>query len=74
MGIVHLEIIKPGRPSQNSFIEHFNRIYRNEGLDLYVFHRLSEDRVITNKWIIKYNEIRPHAALGELTPKEYLAT
>ena len=70
---VALEFIKPGKPTQNSFIERFNRTYRDEILNYYVFHRLSEVREITDSWIIEYNEIRPHDSLGKLTPKEYLA-
>ena len=70
---VALEFIKPGKPTQNSFIERFNRTYRDEILNYYVFHRLSEVREITDNWIIEYNEIRPHDSLGKLTPKEYLA-
>lgn len=69
---VKLEFIKPGRPMQNGFIERFNRTYRNEVLDMYVFKRLNEVRELTESWIIEYNEERPHEALGNLTPKEYL--
>ena len=70
---VALDFIQPGKPTQNSFIERFNRTYREEVLDLYVFSRLSEVRDITEEWLRQYNEERPHEALGNLTPAEYLA-
>lgn len=68
---VILDFIQPGKPTQNSFIERFNRTYRTEVLNLYIFHKLSEVKEITNNWIKEYNEERPHTALGRLTPKEY---
>jgi putative transposase len=69
---VTLEFIKPGKPMQNAFIERFNRTYRDEVLDMYIFRHLSEVRKTTEQWITEYNEQRPHDSLGTLTPREYM--
>jgi len=69
---VELEFTEPGRPMQNGFVERFNRTYRTEVLDLYIFKKLKEVQEITDNWVIEYNEERPHESLGNLTPKEYL--
>ena len=69
---VELEFTEPGRPMQNGFIERFNRTYRTEVLDMYIFNELKEVQEITDNWVIEYNEERPHESLGNLTPKEYL--
>jgi putative transposase len=68
--IIHY--IQPGEPNQNAYIERFNRTYRNEVLDLYLFRDLEEVRETTYWWMIGYNEERPHDALADLTPAEYL--
>jgi putative transposase len=71
---VTLEFIKPGKPMQNGFIERFNRSYRQAVLDMYVFQSLNEVREQTEKWLQEYNEERPHDALGDMTPREFLLT
>ena len=68
---IELEFIRPGRPMQNSYVERFNRTYRDEILNMYVFRNLSEVREITENWMREYNEERPHDSLGDLTPWEY---
>lgn len=71
MGI-SLEFIQPGRPMQNGYIERFNRSYRSEILDRYLFRTLDEVRILTEDWMVEYNEIRPHESLGNLPPKVFL--
>ena len=69
---IELEFIKPGKPTQNSYVERFNRTYRDEILNMYVFRNLTEVRELTQNWIKEYNEERPHDSLDDLTPQEYL--
>ncbi|SIO39662.1 putative transposase [Halodesulfovibrio marinisediminis DSM 17456] len=69
---VCLEYIQPGKPTQNSYIERFNRTYRSEVLDYYLFSILEEVKERTEHWIKEYNEERPHESLGDLTPAEFL--
>lgn len=71
---VELEFIQPGKPTQNSYVERFNRTFRDEILNFYIFNRLSEVREIVDNWIIEYNEQRPHESLGNLTPEEFALT
>jgi len=59
------------KPTQNTFIERFNRTYRTEILDFYLFRILNEAREITERWLMEYNNERPHESLNNLTPEEY---
>ncbi len=63
--------IQPGRPTQNAFIERFNRTYRTEVLDLYLFRSLEDVREITAEWMTIYHEHRPHEALQGKAPCDY---
>ena len=63
---IELRYIQPGEPSQNAFIERFNRTSRHEVLDAYLLKGLDQARETTI-----YDEERPHGALGKLPPRLY---
>ena len=65
---IQLEFIQPGTPTENSYVERFNRTYRDEILNMYVFKTLNEVRELTEEWRRECNEERPHDALNDLMP------
>lgn len=63
--------IQPGKPSQNGFVERFNRTYREDILDAYIFEGLSQLQILSEQWKDSYNTGHPHQSLGGLTPMEF---
>jgi putative transposase len=68
---VRIAFSRPGKPTDNAFVESFNGTFRAECLDAHWFTTLTEARKIVERWRWEYNESRPHRALGEKTSKEF---
>jgi transposase InsO family protein len=60
--------IEPGSPWENGYIESFNGKLRDELLNGEIFETLLEAKVLTERWRVDYNTIRPHSSLGYQPP------
>ena len=56
---IELRYIQPGKPVRNTFIERFNRTYREEVLDAYLFHSTQEAQAISDAWLVAYKSADP---------------
>jgi putative transposase len=68
---VRIDFSRPGKPTDNAFVESFNGTLRAECLDAHWFTTLAEAKQLIELWRREYNESRPHRALGEQTPNEF---
>lgn len=65
---IKLQYIQPGKPMQNGFIERFNRSFREDVLDAYLFENLNEARELAYDWMDEYNQYHPHSSLNGKSP------
>lgn len=65
---VTLDFSRPGKPTDNAFIEAFNGRFRAECLNAHWFMSLEDAREKLEDWRKYYNEVRPHGAIGQKTP------
>jgi putative transposase len=66
--IVH---IRPGKPTENAYVESFHGRLRDECLNVSWFWNLFDARRKISAWQREYNTQRPHSSLGYLTPEEF---
>ena len=67
---VILDFSRPGKPTDNAFIESFNGSFRDECLNVNWFMSLEDAREKIHAFKVDYNAFRPHSALCGLTPNE----
>jgi putative transposase len=68
---VELDFSRPGKPTDNAFIEAFNGRCREECLNQSWFLSLEDAREKVEAWRQEYNCTRPHGALENLAPMEF---
>ena len=65
---VTLDFSRPGKPTDNAFIESFNGKFRAECLNAHWFMSLADAVEKCEAWRRDYNEVRPHSAIGNKPP------
>jgi len=70
---IRLMFIQPGKPTQNAYIERFNRTVRHEWLDEHLFESIDHAQQTATDWLWRYNNERPNMANGGITPIQKLA-
>jgi putative transposase len=71
---VTLDFSRPGKPTDNAYIESFNGSFRDECLNVNWFLSMEDARTKIEAWRQEYNEFRPHSSLGEKTPEQFLGS
>jgi len=69
---VRIDFSRPGKPTDNGHVETFNGSLRDECLNVHWFESLAEAKAIVEAWRRDYNEVRPHSALMDLAPAEFV--
>ena len=69
---VTLEFSRPGKPTDNAFIESLNGKFRAECLNTHWFLSLDEARGKCEAWRRDYNEVRPHSAIGNQCLRRFI--
>jgi putative transposase len=67
-GII-LDYIQKGKPTQNAYVERFNRTVRHEWLELNLFETIHHAQELATKWMWTYNNERPNSAIGGIPPR-----
>ena len=66
-----MDFSRPGKPTDNAFVESFNGSLRDECLNTNWFQSLNDARARIESWRKEYNEFRPHSSLSDLTPRNF---
>ncbi len=67
---VVLDFSRPGKPTDNAFIESFNSRFRDECLNQHWFLDLADAKHKIEAWRQDYNLTRPHSSIGNVPPQQ----
>lgn len=67
-----INYIQPGKPVQNALIERFNRTFREDVLDAFIFKEMNDIKYQAEIFREEYNNQYPHQALKGKSPIKYL--
>jgi putative transposase len=70
---VTLDFSRPGKPTDNCFVESFTGRLRDECLHTHGFLSVEDARSKIEAWRRDDHASRPHRALEQLTPQEFAA-
>jgi putative transposase len=68
---VILDYSRPGKPTDNPYIESFNGKFRDECLNVHWFLSLEDAQEKIDLWRTDYNSFRTHSSIGDITPDEF---
>lgn len=68
---VTMDFSRPGKPTDNPYIESFNGSFRDECLNTHWFLSLEDAREKIEEWRWDYNNERPHSALADQPPRAF---
>lgn len=71
---VIMDFSRPGKPTDNAYIESFNGSFRDECLNTNWFLSMEDAKEKIKNWRNEYNSFRPHSSLSGLTPNEFIET
>jgi len=64
--------IQPGKPTQNAYVERFNRTVRHEWLDEHLSESVDHVQQTATDWLWRYNNEWPNMANVGITPIQKL--
>lgn len=62
---------RPGKPTDNTYVESSNGTLRDKCLNTHWFLSLEDAKIKIEQWRRDYNEFRPHSSIGNMPPRHY---